>query len=79
MGCIVIVAWMHKSISFIGCIFYVNLVVCSDLEFEDNQKAHQRSQRQILLSAHRDIIEIITRVYNTFSNDGPEVCALFYW
>ncbi|XP_047186413.1 dynein axonemal heavy chain 2 isoform X2 [Scophthalmus maximus] len=47
--------------------------VYSDLEFEDNQKAHQRSQRQILLSAHRDIIEIITRVYNTFSNDGPEV------
>uniref|UniRef100_A0A4W6ECP9 Dynein axonemal heavy chain 2 n=1 Tax=Lates calcarifer TaxID=8187 RepID=A0A4W6ECP9_LATCA len=47
--------------------------VYRNLEFEDDQKAHQQSTLQILHSAHQDISDIMTRVYNTFSNDGPEV------
>ncbi|XP_062240587.1 dynein axonemal heavy chain 2 [Platichthys flesus] len=44
-----------------------------DLEFRDDQKAHQQSQLKILLSAHQEINEIMTRIYNTFSRDGSEV------
>ncbi|XP_071333968.1 dynein axonemal heavy chain 2 [Trachinotus anak] len=47
--------------------------VYRNLEFEDDQKAHQQSHLQILHSAHRDIVDIMTCIYNTFSNDGPEV------
>ncbi|XP_060896803.1 dynein axonemal heavy chain 2-like [Labrus mixtus] len=42
-------------------------------EFEDDQKAHQKSQLQILRSAHQDIVETMNRIHSTFSNDGPEV------
>nr|XP_019958870.1 PREDICTED: dynein heavy chain 2, axonemal [Paralichthys olivaceus] len=44
-----------------------------DLEFEEDQKAQQQSQLQILLSAHQEITEIMTRIYNTFSHNGFEV------
>ncbi|XP_073321620.1 dynein axonemal heavy chain 2 [Pagrus major] len=47
--------------------------VYRNLEFEDDQKAHQQSQLKILRSAHQDIADIMTRIHNTFSNDGPEV------
>ncbi|XP_044040597.1 dynein axonemal heavy chain 2-like isoform X2 [Siniperca chuatsi] len=47
--------------------------VYRNLEFEDDQKAHQQSQLQILRSAHQDIVDIMTRIHDTFSNDGPEV------
>ncbi|XP_029311197.1 LOW QUALITY PROTEIN: dynein heavy chain 2, axonemal [Cottoperca gobio] len=44
-----------------------------NLDFEDDQKTHQQSHLQILRSAHQDIVNIMTRIHNTFSNDGPEV------
>ncbi|KAI3375810.1 hypothetical protein L3Q82_004092 [Scortum barcoo] len=44
-----------------------------NLEFEDDQKAHQQSQLQVLHSAHQDIVDIMTRIHNIFANDGPEV------
>ncbi|XP_042367999.1 dynein axonemal heavy chain 2 [Plectropomus leopardus] len=47
--------------------------VYRNLDFEDDQKAHQQSQLQILHSAHKEIANIMTRIYNIFSNDGPEV------
>ncbi|XP_070849918.1 dynein axonemal heavy chain 2 [Chaetodon trifascialis] len=47
--------------------------VYRNLEFEDDQKAHQQSNLQILRLAHQDIVDIMTRIHNTFSNDGPEV------
>ncbi|XP_039997326.1 dynein heavy chain 2, axonemal [Xiphias gladius] len=47
--------------------------VYRNLDFEDDQKTHQQSHLQILQSAHQDIVDIMTRIYNTFSNDGPEV------
>lgn len=47
--------------------------VYRNLEFEDDQKNHQRSHLQILRSAHQNIVDIMTRIHNTFSNDGPEV------
>ncbi|XP_070785989.1 dynein axonemal heavy chain 2 [Enoplosus armatus] len=47
--------------------------VYRNLEFEDGQKAHQQSHLQILRSAHQEIVDIMTRIHNTFSNDGPEV------
>ncbi|XP_070711337.1 dynein axonemal heavy chain 2 [Pempheris klunzingeri] len=47
--------------------------VYRNLEFENDQMAHQKSQLQILRSAHQHIVDIMTRIHNTFSNDGPEV------
>ncbi|KAF1380471.1 hypothetical protein PFLUV_G00164080 [Perca fluviatilis] len=47
--------------------------VYRNLEFEDDQKSHQQSQLQILHSAHQRIADIMTRIHNTFSNDGAEV------
>ncbi|XP_045920170.1 dynein axonemal heavy chain 2 isoform X2 [Micropterus dolomieu] len=47
--------------------------VYRNLEFEDDQKAHQQSQLQILRSAHQEIADIMTRIHNNFSDDGPEV------
>ncbi|KAM6949562.1 LOW QUALITY PROTEIN: dynein axonemal heavy chain 2 [Aplochiton taeniatus] len=44
-----------------------------DLEFEGDQKAHQELQLQRLRSAHQDIVNIMTRVYETFRTDGAEV------
>ncbi|XP_068615161.1 dynein axonemal heavy chain 2-like [Brachionichthys hirsutus] len=48
-------------------------VVYRNLEFQDAQKAHQQKQLRILLSAHQDIVQLMTRTYKTFSNDGPQV------
>ncbi|KAM9335593.1 LOW QUALITY PROTEIN: dynein axonemal heavy chain 2 [Symphorus nematophorus] len=47
--------------------------VYRNLEFEDDQKAYQQNQLQILRSAHQDIVDIMTHIHSTFSNDGPEV------
>ncbi|XP_056156824.1 dynein axonemal heavy chain 2 [Lampris incognitus] len=47
--------------------------VFRDLEFDNNQKAHQQRQLQKLCSAHREIVEIMTHVYDTFCSAGPEV------
>uniref|UniRef100_A0A671XQT1 Dynein axonemal heavy chain 2 n=1 Tax=Sparus aurata TaxID=8175 RepID=A0A671XQT1_SPAAU len=47
--------------------------VYRNLEFEDDQKAHQQSQLKILRSAHQDIADIMTRIHKTFANDGPEI------
>lgn len=59
---------MHIDLTF--------AVVPRNLEFEDDQRAHQQSQLQILRSAYQDIVDIMTRIHNTFSNDGPEVGAV---
>nr|XP_020476144.1 LOW QUALITY PROTEIN: dynein heavy chain 2, axonemal [Monopterus albus] len=47
--------------------------VYRNLEFEDDQRAHQQNQLRILRRAHQEIVDIMTRIYNTFSNDGHEV------
>ncbi|XP_071375886.1 dynein axonemal heavy chain 2, partial [Centroberyx affinis] len=47
--------------------------VYRDLEFEDDQRAHQQKQLQTLRSAHQDIVNIMSRVHDIFRNDGPEV------
>ncbi|KAM9407837.1 LOW QUALITY PROTEIN: dynein axonemal heavy chain 2 [Salvelinus alpinus] len=47
--------------------------VYRDLEFEGDQQAHQQAQLQRLHSAHQDIVAIMSRVYETFRTDGPEV------
>lgn len=54
------------------------VAILRNLEFEDDQKAHQQSYLQILRSAHQEIADIMTRIHSTFSNDGPEVCAVFF-
>lgn len=72
-------------IGFVGCTVGVSVVVIfRNLEFENDQKAHQQSQLQILRSAHQGIVDTMTRIYNTFSDDGHEVCSVFlsfiqYW
>lgn len=48
-----------------------------NLEFEDDQKNHQQNILQILRSAHQDIVNIMTRIYDILADDGPEVCPLF--
>ncbi|KAM7366101.1 hypothetical protein PAMP_015569 [Pampus punctatissimus] len=47
--------------------------VYRNLDFEDDQKTHQQNHLQILRSAHQHIVNIMTRIHNTFANDGPEV------
>ncbi|XP_045081518.1 dynein axonemal heavy chain 2 isoform X2 [Coregonus clupeaformis] len=47
--------------------------VYRDLEFEGDQQAHQQAQLQRLHSAHQAIVAIMSRVYETFRTDGPEV------
>uniref|UniRef100_A0A8C4Z8H0 Dynein, axonemal, heavy chain 2 n=1 Tax=Gadus morhua TaxID=8049 RepID=A0A8C4Z8H0_GADMO len=51
--------------------------VYRDLEFESDQRAHQQSQLQKLCTAHQDIVDIMTRVYDTFRSAGAEVQQ--YW
>ncbi|XP_075307002.1 dynein axonemal heavy chain 2 [Odontesthes bonariensis] len=47
--------------------------VYRNLEFEDDQRAHQQSCTQILRSAHQDIVDIMTQIHSIFANDGAEV------
>lgn len=54
------------------------LAIIRNLEFEDDQKTHQLSHLQMLRSAHQDIVHIMTRIHNIISNDGLEVCPLFF-
>ena len=51
----------------------VAVVPPRDLEFESDQRAHQQSQLQKLCTAHQDIVDIMTRVYDTFRSAGAEV------
>ncbi|KAM9855172.1 dynein axonemal heavy chain 2-like [Aulostomus maculatus] len=48
-----------------------------NLEFEDDQKAHQQNQLKKLHSAYQDIVDIMTCIHKNFSNDGPDVHS--YW
>lgn len=47
--------------------------VYKDLEFEQVQQGHQQSQLRRLKTAHQDIIDIMSRIYEIFHNDGPKV------
>ncbi|KAL0970220.1 hypothetical protein UPYG_G00238880 [Umbra pygmaea] len=47
--------------------------VYRDLEFERDQQAHRQAQLQKIQAAHQDIVATLSRVYQTFRNDGPEV------
>ncbi|XP_030578556.1 dynein heavy chain 2, axonemal [Archocentrus centrarchus] len=47
--------------------------VYRNLEFEDDQNAHQQSRLQVLHSAHQDVVSIMTQIHDTLANDGPEV------
>ncbi|MCI4377271.1 hypothetical protein PGIGA_G00201730 [Pangasianodon gigas] len=47
--------------------------VYKDLEFEEAQQEHQQSQLRRLKTAHQDIIDIMSRIYETFRSDGPKV------
>ena len=81
MACILIVPRLQAMyvVSSVGCISGVSLVgIIRNVEFEDDQKAHQRNHLQILRSAHQDIVNIMTRIHKTFSDDGPEVCYCYF-
>lgn len=74
--------WLYLNCTLTGFLCWLHLghfpaVILRNLEFEDDQKAHQQSQLKILRSAHQDIADIMTRIHKTFANDGPEVCAAF--
>ncbi|KAM4540607.1 dynein axonemal heavy chain 2-like [Fundulus diaphanus] len=47
--------------------------VYRNLEFEDDQKAHQQSRLQTLRSTHQEIVHILTQSHSIFANDGAEV------
>ncbi|XP_053341025.1 dynein axonemal heavy chain 2 [Clarias gariepinus] len=47
--------------------------VYKDLEFEQYQLEHQQSRLRRLKTAHQDVVEILSRIYSTFRNDGPKV------
>ncbi|XP_034551682.1 dynein heavy chain 2, axonemal-like [Notolabrus celidotus] len=44
-----------------------------NLEFEEDQRAHQQSQLCTIRSAHQGVVEAMICNYRNFSNDGPEV------
>ncbi|XP_066578473.1 dynein axonemal heavy chain 2 [Amia ocellicauda] len=45
----------------------------SDLDFCSEQQATREAQQQRLAQAHRDIVASLSRLYETFRADGPEV------
>uniref|UniRef100_A0A3Q1IX48 Dynein axonemal heavy chain 2 n=1 Tax=Anabas testudineus TaxID=64144 RepID=A0A3Q1IX48_ANATE len=47
--------------------------VYRNLEFENDQEAHQQNQLRILRSAHQDIVDTMNHIYSTFADDGHEV------
>ncbi|KAM6908918.1 dynein axonemal heavy chain 2 [Xenentodon cancila] len=47
--------------------------VYRNLEFEEDQRAHQERSLQILRSAHQDIVDIMTQIHHIFADDGVEV------
>ncbi|KAM4714769.1 dynein axonemal heavy chain 2 [Anableps anableps] len=47
--------------------------VYRNLEFEDDQNAHQQRRLQSLQSMHLEILNIMTEIHSIFANDGPEV------
>ncbi|KAK5609612.1 Dynein heavy chain 2, axonemal [Crenichthys baileyi] len=47
--------------------------VYRNLEFEDDQKAHQQSRLQTLRSTHLEIVHIMTQIHSIFAKDGAEV------
>lgn len=61
------------------CVFlHFTPLFLRDLEFEDEQKAHQQSQLQILHTAHQNIVDIMMSIHNIFANDGPEVFVVSF-
>uniref|UniRef100_A0A3P9PK94 Dynein axonemal heavy chain 2 n=1 Tax=Poecilia reticulata TaxID=8081 RepID=A0A3P9PK94_POERE len=46
-----------------------------NLEFEDDQNAHQQSRLQVLRSVHQEIVNIMTQIHTIFAGDGAEVQA----
>ncbi|KAJ0006370.1 hypothetical protein NQD34_013643, partial [Periophthalmus magnuspinnatus] len=70
----------NRSISNLCCEISEALLVQLDgktvyrnLDFEHNQSTHQKSQLQILQSAHQQIVHIMTDIYEIFAQDGPAV------
>ncbi|XP_049338447.1 dynein axonemal heavy chain 2 [Astyanax mexicanus] len=47
--------------------------VYRDLEFEEDQQAHRLSQLLRIKTSYQHIVNTMSRVYETFHNDGPEV------
>ncbi|XP_029381754.1 dynein heavy chain 2, axonemal [Echeneis naucrates] len=46
--------------------------VYRNLQFENYHKGHQQTCLQILQSAHQDIVDTMSSIYNIFSHGGPE-------
>ncbi|XP_039605580.1 dynein heavy chain 2, axonemal [Polypterus senegalus] len=74
----------NAMISRNACQISELLLVCidrkriyKDLEFEEDQLTHQERVQQRLKGIHNDIVGIMSRVYETFKSDGPEVQQ--YW
>lgn len=57
------------SSKVVVCIYFM----LRNLEFVDDQKAHQQSRLQILCSLHQDIVNIMTHIHSIFADDGVEV------
>ncbi|XP_054907024.1 dynein axonemal heavy chain 2 isoform X1 [Poeciliopsis prolifica] len=47
--------------------------VYRNLEFEEDQNAHQQSRLQVLRSVHQEIVNIMSHIHTTFAGDGAEV------
>lgn len=53
------------------------LLLARNLEFEDDQNAHQQSRLQVLRSVHQEIVAIMTQIHTIFAGDGAEVGTMF--
>lgn len=65
----------YSEISELLLVHVDGKMVYKDLEFEQDQQEHQQSQLRKLKTAHQDIVDIMSRIYKTFRNDGPKVCV----
>lgn len=54
------------------------LLLARNLEFEDDQNAHQQSRLQVLRSVHQEIVNIMTQIHTIFAGDGAEVGTLCF-
>ena len=53
--------------------------VYDDFEFEAEQAEHQSYVKSRLLSIHNEIVHTLSKIYEVFKSDGPEVTSFLYF
>ncbi|XP_037533396.1 dynein heavy chain 2, axonemal [Nematolebias whitei] len=64
---------IHCCVSWKETYLHVSQLHHKNLQFEDDQTAHQQSCLLILCSVHQDILNIVTDIHSIFVDDGTAV------